>query len=54
MTLREQLIQDMENMENGMIHTGKRTDIWQDRLVWALCKAVYDIIKYILRKEVNG
>ncbi len=50
-TLREALIEDMQNMEDGMIRTAGRADIWQDRLVYALCKAVYHIIEYIMRKE---
>lgn len=49
MALRDELIRDMNAMEDGMIRTGQRTDIWQDRLVWAICKAVFDIIAWILR-----
>ncbi len=49
MALREELIKDAENMENGMIRTADRADIWQDRLIYALCKAVYHIIQYLLR-----
>lgn len=51
--IRDELIKDMDAMEDGMIRTGQRTDIWQDRLVWALCKAVYDIIKYLMLKEAK-
>lgn len=54
MSLRDELIRDMDNMEDGMIRTGQRADIWQDRLVWALCKAVYDILVWILRGGMNN
>jgi hypothetical protein len=50
-TLREELIRDMSNMEDVMCRTAERTDIWQDRCVYAMAKAVYHIITYILRKE---
>lgn len=50
-TLREALIQDMQNMETGMERTAERSDIWQDRLIYALCLAVFHIIEYIIRKE---
>lgn len=53
MSLRDELIRDMDAMEDGMIRTGQRTDIWQDRLVWAICKAVYDVIRFILRMEMK-
>lgn len=52
-TLREAMIEDMQNMEDGMIRTAGRADIWQDRLVYALCKAVYHILTWILRGEKN-
>lgn len=51
MTLRESLIRDMENMEDGLSRTADRCDIWQDRLIYALCLAVYHILDYIIRKE---
>lgn len=54
MALRDELIRDMNAMEDGMIRTGQRTDIWQDRLVWALCKAVYDILLWISRGGKGG
>lgn len=53
MSLRDELIRDMDNMEDGMSHTAQRSDIWQDRLIYAICKAVYHILTWILRGEKN-
>ena len=51
-TLREALIQDMQNMENGMSRTGNgMSEIWQNQLVYGLCLAVFHILEYIIRKE---
>lgn len=49
--MRDELIRDMEAMEQGMERTADRCDIWQDRLIYAICKAVYDILQWILRRE---
>lgn len=51
-TLREALIQDMQNMETGMERTGNgQGEIWQNNLIYAICLAVFHIIEYIIRKE---
>ena len=51
-TLREALIQDMQNMETGMERTANgRGEIWQNNLIYAICLAVFHIIEYIMRKE---
>jgi len=46
-----ELLDDLDAMEEGMSRTADRADIWQDRLVYAMCKAIYHIIKWIVRKE---
>lgn len=51
--MREELIRDLAAMEEAMCRTADRCDIWQDRVVYAVCKAVYHIIKWILRREEN-
>lgn len=50
-TLREELIRDMDAMEDVMCRTANRADIWQDRCVYAMAKAIYHILTYIIRKE---
>jgi len=49
--MRDELIRDMEAMEQGMERTADRCDIWQDRLIYAICKAVYDLLKWAIRRE---
>lgn len=49
--MRDELIKDLEAMEQGMIRTADRCDIWQDRLIYAMCLAIYHILQWIMRKE---
>lgn len=49
--MRDELIRDMENMEDGLSCTADRCDIWQDRLIYAMCLAIYHILQWIIRKE---
>lgn len=49
--MRDELIRDMEAMEQGMERTADRCDIWQDRLIYAICKAVYDLLKWEIRRD---
>jgi hypothetical protein len=51
--MRDELIRDMEAMEQCMERTADRCDIWQDRLIYAIYKAVYDLLKWAVRKEKN-
>lgn len=46
-----QLKKDLENIENCMIRLGDRTDIWQDRMIYVICKAVFDLLRWAIRKE---
>lgn len=48
---RDELIHDAEMMEDAMSRVAKRSDIWQDRIVYALCKAVYDILQVMIRGD---
>lgn len=41
-------LKDLEDMEEGMNRTAERSDIWQDRVVYALCRAVWHIITFII------
>ena len=40
MTSREQMVECAEAMEQGMIQTQTYRSMWQNDLVWWLCKAV--------------
>lgn len=50
---KQAFIADLEAMEAGMERTAERSDIWQDRLVYALCRAVWHIIQYLLYKDAG-
>jgi hypothetical protein len=50
MTKREQMIECMKAMEDGMCQTAQNSDIWQNRLIYWLCKAVY----LLLEQAVKG
>jgi len=50
--MKEQLLKDMEFCENSMIKLGDRTDIWQDRIIYGICKTLYDIIKYLIKNKI--
>lgn len=54
MTRRDQLKRDLDEIEEAMIRLGGRADIWQDRLLWHICRAIYDLILYVLSKEGRG
>ena len=41
MTKRDQMMECMSVMEDGMSRTAQHRDIWQNELIYWLCKAVY-------------
>lgn len=47
---RDILVEDLRKMEDGMekLSTTKE-DIWQDELIWWLCKAVRDLMLYVFQ-----
>lgn len=46
---REILMEDLRQMEDGMARLSTtKEDIWQDELVWWLCKAVKDLLLYVI------
>ena len=49
--MESELKKDMENMENVLIRLGDRTDIWQDRIIYVIAKAVFDLCRWAIRKE---
>ena len=48
--LEKQIVRDLENMEEVMTKTSERTDIWQDRYIYWIAKAIWDILTWIVRK----
>jgi hypothetical protein len=48
--LDNQITRDLENMDEVMERTAVRTDIWQDRYIYWIAKAIRDILVWIVRK----
>lgn len=53
MTKRDQLIECMEAMEDGMIQLSRSRDIWQNQLIWWICKSLYLLLEREVKKG-NG
>ena len=50
MTKRDQLLEAREAISEGMERTAVQRDIWQNELVWWLCKAVL----LLMEKEIKN
>lgn len=50
-TKREQMLECMNKMEDGMIVVGRTRDIWQNNLIWWLCKAVYLLLERSVKED---
>lgn len=47
----KRLQEDRENMEEILIKTADRVDIWQDRFIYAIARAIYDILDELLKQK---
>ena len=50
MTKRDQLLEAREAISDGMERTAVQRDIWQNELVWWMCKAVL----LLMEKEIKN
>ena len=50
MTKHDQMMECMAVMEDGMTKVAESRDIWQNQLIWWICKAVY----LLLERAVKG
>lgn len=48
---RDELMKDLEFCENAMCRLGDRSDIWQDRMIYVIAKAVFDLLRWAIRRE---
>lgn len=53
MTKREQMIECAEAMEQGMMRTQTTRDMWQNDLVWWMCKAIKLLLEYVIKRGVD-
>ena len=54
MTRRRQMIECAGQMEQGMIRTQTTRDIWQNDLIWWLCKAVKLLLEERIRERKDN
>ena len=52
--MNKRLAEDLNNIEEVMCRTAERTDIWQDRCIYAMARAIYDILNWIRRNTQEG
>ena len=48
---KERLMEDREYMEEILIRTADRIDIWQDRFIYTMARAIYDILDELIRNK---
>ena len=49
--LKDRLAEDRKAMYDGMVQIGQDNAIWQNQLIWAICKTLWDILEWIGRKD---
>lgn len=52
-TKREQMIEVKNKMYDGMCDVGFNRDIWQNNLIWWICKGMYLVLDYIVHKDMQ-
>ena len=50
-TKRDQMMECMSVIEDGMSRTAQHRDIWQNELIYWLCKAVYLLLEQAVKDE---
>lgn len=45
-----ELYEDLSNMEDALVRLEPSADIWQNKIIVALCRAVYHILVWIIRR----
>lgn len=53
MTLIDAMKADMGHMEDVMVRTADRSDIWQDRCVYWMAVAIFHILEWIVKVGVK-
>lgn len=50
---KERLVEDLDYMEEVMIRTADRCDIWQDRFIYIMARSIYDILRELIKQKEN-
>lgn len=48
---REEAIEVIDELENGMLCIGENSDIWQNRLIYVLCQGVRLLLLDTIKKD---
>ena len=48
---KERLLEDKEYIEKIMSRTADRCDIWQDRFIYIMARAIYDILDTLIKMK---
>ena len=48
--MRDELIKDLGNMEEILTKTAGRCDIWQDRFIYHMAKAIFHLLTVAIRR----
>lgn len=51
MTKHDQMIECMEVMHDGMAQLSTSRDIWQNQLIWWICKALYLLLEKAVKED---
>ena len=51
MTKREQMIECMEQLEDGMCRIQTTRDIWQNELLWWICKSIMLLLEKRVKED---
>ena len=45
------LVEDLEQMDSALDRLSERRDIWQNDLIWWLCKCVRDLLLIVVKRK---
>ena len=48
---RNELVKAKDEMETALSITANRCDIWQDRIIHSMARAIWLVLDYIIRRE---
>jgi hypothetical protein len=52
--MRTELLTDLDEVESLCVYMEDLSDIWQTRVIRTLCKVLYHILTYLVRRERRG
>lgn len=50
-TTHPELYEDLSNIEDALIRLEPSADIWQNNIIKVICRTLYHILTYLIRKE---